>query len=73
LVAVLLAAAFSLQSDLAGHNGGRPIVNKPSVGRLGERLNAIAIASNNPNLAGGKSQLWPRGTGHGLTDSAMLA
>lgn len=40
LVAVLLAAAFSLQSGFAGHSGG-----------LGERLNAntIAIVSGNPN------------------------
>jgi len=53
LVAVLLTAAFSLQSGFAGHSGGRPITGKPSLGRLSARLDAttIAFASNNPNLA----------------------
>jgi uncharacterized protein len=51
LAAVLLAAAFSLQSGLAGHPGARPIPDKPNLGTLGERLNTntIAIVSGNPN------------------------
>src|SRR5579862_4374404 len=54
LVAVLLAAAFSLQSvyaAYAAHPGARPIPDKPNLGTLGERLNAntIAIVSGNPN------------------------
>jgi TRAP-type uncharacterized transport system substrate-binding protein len=54
LVAVLLAAAFSLQAvyaAYAAHPGARPIPDKPNLGTLGERLNAntIAIVSGNPN------------------------
>ena len=54
LVAVLLTAAFSLQSvyaAYAAHPGARPMPDKPNLGTLGERLNAntIAIVSGNPN------------------------
>lgn len=52
LVAVLLTAAFSLSASFAGHSGGgAPIPDKPSLGTLGERLNAntIALISGNPN------------------------
>src|ERR1700685_3534830 len=54
LVAVLVAAAFSLQAvyaAYAAHPGARPIPDKPNLGTLGERLNAntIAIVSGNPN------------------------
>jgi len=54
LVAVLLAAAFSLQAvyaAYAAHPGARPIPDKPNLGTLGERLNTntIAIVSGNPN------------------------
>lgn len=51
LVAVLLAAAFSLASSFAQHPGRQPIPDKPSLGSLGERLNAntIAIVSDSPD------------------------
>jgi uncharacterized protein len=51
LVAVVLAAAFSLQLGFAQRAGARPIPDKPNLGSLGERLNAntIAIVSGNPN------------------------
>ena len=54
LVAVLLAAAFSLQAvyaAYAAHPGARPVPDKPNLGTLGERLNTntIAIVSGNPN------------------------
>ena len=51
LAAVVLTAAFSSQTSLAGHNGGTPIPDKPNLGTLGEQLNAntIAIISGNPN------------------------
>src|SRR5271169_5345138 len=54
LVAVLVAAAFSLQAVYAAyavHPGARPLPDKPNLGTLGERLNAntIAIVSGNPN------------------------
>lgn len=51
LVAVVLAAAFSLQTVFAAHYGPRPIPDKPNLGSLGERLNAntIAIVAGNPN------------------------
>ena len=54
LVAVLVAAAFSLQAGYAAyaaHPGARPLPDKPNLGTLGERLNAntIAIVSGNPN------------------------
>jgi TRAP transporter TAXI family solute receptor len=54
LVAVLVAAAFSLQAvyaAYAAHPGARPLPDKPNLGTLGERLNAntIAIVSGNPN------------------------
>src|SRR6202161_1099419 len=54
LVAVLLAAAFSLQAvyaAYAAHPGARPLPDKPNLGTLGERLNTntIAIVSDNPN------------------------
>jgi len=50
LVAVVLTAGFSLYG-VAAHPGARPIPDKPSLGSLGERLNAntIAIVSGNPN------------------------
>ncbi len=51
LIAVVLAAAFSLQAVFAAHYGGRPMPDKPNLGSLGERLNAntIAIVAGNPN------------------------
>src|SRR5580698_9154124 len=54
LAAVLVAAAFSLQSVFAAyaaHPGARPLPDKPNLGTLGERLNGntIAIVSGNPN------------------------
>src|SRR5271154_2979455 len=54
LVAVLVAAAFSLQAvyaAYAAHPGARPLPDKPNLGTLGERLNGntIAIVSGNPN------------------------
>src|SRR5580698_3542594 len=54
LVAVLAAAAFSLQAVYAAyavHPGARPLPDKPNLGTLGERLNAntISIVSGNPN------------------------
>src|SRR5580698_7806787 len=54
LAAVLVAAAFSLQSVFAAyaaHPGARPLPDKPNLGALGERLNTntIAIVSGNPN------------------------
>jgi uncharacterized protein len=51
LVAVVLTAAFSLQTVFAAHPGARPIPDKPSLGTLGERLNTntVAIVAGNPN------------------------
>jgi len=50
VVAVVVTAGFSLYG-VAAHPGARPIPDKPSLGSLGERLNAntIAIVSGNPN------------------------
>lgn len=51
MAAVVLTAALSLQYGFAERAGARPIPDKPSLGSLGERLNAntIAIVSGNPN------------------------
>src|SRR5271154_2575577 len=54
LVAVLVAAAFSLQAvyaAYAAHPGARPLPDKPNLGTLGERLNGntVAIVAGNPN------------------------
>jgi hypothetical protein len=54
LVAVLLAAALSLQFVSVERAGGRPVPDRPDhLGSLGERLNAntIAIVPGNPNAA----------------------
>ena len=75
LVAVLLTAAFSLQSGFAGHSGGRPVRDKPNLGSVGERLNAntIAVVSDNPKPASRQIASGRGGPVMGLTDPAMLA